>query len=224
MKYPLSHNAGKGLSEYFYDILTFHVPPGPDVRILDPTCGKRYLWEKFMKRSLRTGKQLIEDYGEVVFSDIRELNQDVQADFRDLPEVFKARDIDPKFDGVVLDLPYLFGYKGSDDEREDDYGGYDQTFKELRDKMYFANHMFPSLLKPNGKLILKCSDQYQTEERAFYPLHHFWGEIFNLPLGNFRWIDFFIYIHHRMSPTAFQVKDRPCSVIMHTYFMVFEVN
>jgi len=199
------------------------VPPGPEVRILDPTCGKRYLWERFMKRGLRTGKPLIEDYGEVVFSDIRDLGQDVVADFRDLAKVFDERGVDSKFDCVVFDPDYLFGYKGSDDEREDDYGGYDQTFEELRDKMSDANDVFPKLLKPDGKLILKCSDQYQTDERAFYPLHHYWGNTFST-FGNFWWVDFFIYVHHRMSPTAFQVKDRPCGVIMHTYFMVFEAR
>jgi hypothetical protein len=41
-------------------------------------------------------------------------------------------------------------------------------------------------------------------------------------LTNFRIVDAFIFTHHHMSPTAFQVKDRPCSVIMHTYFLVFQ--
>ena len=81
-----------------------------------------------------------------------------------------------------------------------------------------ANVKFPKWLKDNGKLIVKCADQYQTKERKFYPHHYTWIR----RLSNFKIIDFFIFTHHRMSPTAFQVKDRPCSVIMHTYFLVFK--
>lgn len=213
MKYPLSHNAGKPLRKFFYDILTFHVPPGPDVRILDPTCGKRYLWEHFNQKSLRTGKQLIDNYGIVIFGDIRDFGQLWVRDFRD----FK---FNHELDAIVFDPPYLFGYEGSKDPRADDYGDYDQTYAELSNLVLAANELFPEWLKPGGKLIFKCSDQYQTKERKFYPHHIEWAKSFD----NFNLIDFFIYIHHRMSPTAFQVKDRPCSVIMHTYFMVFEVE
>ena len=221
MRYPISHNAGKPLSNFFYNILTFHLPPDPDVRILDPTCGKRYLWEHFQRRSLLTGKRLIENYGEVVFSDVRDLGQPLVSDFRDLGHILKERKIARYFDGIIFDPPYFFGYEGSDDPRKEDYGGYCQSYDELYGLMTDANHYFSQwFLKPKGKLILKCSDQYQTEKREFYPHHITWEKVFS----NFKLIDFFIHVHHRMSPTAFQVKDRPCSVIMHTYFMVFEVS
>ena len=213
MKYPISHNAGKSLSIFFYKILTFHVVPGPDVRILDPTCGRRYLWEHFMLKSLRTGRRLIENYGKVVFSDIRDFGQETMSDFRQL-------NFDHEFDGIVFDPPYLFGYEGSVDPRREDYGDYGQDYEMLSGRMIVANAIFPEWLKEGGKIILKCSDQYQTKERKFYPHHIEWARLFD----NFDLIDLFIHVHHRMSPTAFQVKDRPCSVIMHTYFMVFEVK
>ena len=81
-----------------------------------------------------------------------------------------------------------------------------------------ANKKFPKLLKDDGKLIVKCADQYQTVERKFYAHHYEWIK----RLDNFNIIDLNIFIHHRLSPTAFQVKNRPCSVIMHTYFLTFE--
>lgn len=36
-RYPISHNAGKKLSEYFREILTFHIPLSKKKRILNPT-------------------------------------------------------------------------------------------------------------------------------------------------------------------------------------------
>jgi hypothetical protein len=69
-----------------------------------------------------------------------------------------------------------------------------------------ANKKFPELLKEEEKIILKCADQYQTAERRFYPHHHTWIK----KLTNFNITDLLIFTHHRISPTAFQVKDRPC--------------
>ena len=209
-KYPLSHNAGKNLGEYFYDILTFHIPPSQDIRILDPTCGKRHLWAEFMKPTLQH-KNKLDDYGEVVFSDIVDYGYNIVSSFVDLEFSYK-------FNGIIFDPPYFFGYKGSNDPRREDYGDYIQTYDDLIWFMDTANTKFPDLLVPDGKLILKCADQYQTKERKFYAHHHEWVR----RLTNFEIVDLNIFIHHRMSPTAFQVKDRPCSVIMHTYFLTFK--
>ena len=171
-----------------------------------------------MKRSLRTGKQLIDDYGEVLFSDIRDFGHNIVSDFRDLDNTFKEKGIDPYFDGIIFDPPFIFGLKDTDDPRSEDYGGYTQTYAEFSGLMISANELFPRWLKRDGKLIVKCSDQYQTEEREFYPHHITWCRT----LSKFNLIDFFIHIHHHLNPTAFQVKNRPCSVITHSYYMVFE--
>lgn len=208
-KYPISHNGSKKLGEFFKEILTFHIPPSKQKVILDPTCGRKYLWEEYLKKDLN-GKTSLEEYGEVVFSDIKSYGQEIISDVKSL-------NFDYLFDGIIYDPPYFFGYKGSSDPRREDYGDYVQTYEELLEFMDIANSKFPSLLKDDGKLIVKCADQYQTKERKFYPHHHTWIN----RLSNFEIIDLFIFIHHRMSPTAFQVKNRPCSVIMHTYFLVF---
>jgi len=209
-KYPLSHNAGKTLGEYFAEILAFHIPPSKDKFILDPTCGKKHLWVEMITPNLK-GRAKIDEYGKVVFSDIVDYGQEIVSDIKDL-------EFDYQFDGIIYDPPYFFGYKGSTDPRRADYGDYIQSYEDLLWFMDFANERFPEWLKDDGKLILKCADQYQTKERKFYPHHYTWIK----RLSNFNLIDLFIFIHNRMSPTAFQVKNRPCSVIMHTYFLVFE--
>jgi len=214
MKYPISHSLGKTLGEFFYDILTFHVPPSKDVALLDPTCGKKYLWSKFFEETF-FGKP-IEQYGRVVFSDIKDCGQELISDIEKLS-------FNHEFDGIIYDPPYLFGYVDRlhpDNPRKDDYGGYCHDYTNLLRFMNVANDKFPFWLKLNGKVIVKCSDQYGPDLRKYYPLHITWVE----RLSNFDLIDSFIYLFHNISPTAFQVKDRPCSVIMHTYFLVFKVK
>ena len=209
-KYPLSHNAGKPLGKYFLEILTFHIPPSKEKVLLDPTCGKKHLWVEFYNPNL-FNKTKIEEYGKVVFSDIQDHGQEIVSNISDLS-------FDYQFDGIIYDPPYFFGYSGSKDPRRGDYGDYIQTYEDLLWFMDIANTNFPTMLKDDGKLIVKCADQYQTIERKFYPHHITWVN----KLSNFELIDQYVFIHHRMSPTAFQVKDRPCSVIMHTYFLVFQ--
>ena len=208
-KYPISHNGKKNLGEFFRAILQFHISPSKVKVILDPTCGKKHLWEDYLKPSLKESSQ-IDEYGKVIFSDIVDYGQEIVSNISDLS-------YNHELDGIIFDPPYFFGYKGSNDPRRQDYGDYLQTYNDLLWFMDFANSHFPDWLKNEGKLILKCADQYQTKERKFYSHHITWAN----KLTNFRLIDTSIFIHHRMSPTAFQVKDRPCSVIMHTYFLVF---
>lgn len=209
-RYPISYNGSKKLGEYFKEILEFHIPPSKNVRILDPTCGKKHLWVNFYSTNL-LGKTPIEQYEEIIFSDKVDYGQALISDIN-------ALSFEKPFNGIVYDPPYFFGYKGSDDPRRQDYGDYLQTYEDLIWFMDIANEKFPSWLKPKGKLIVKCADQYQTQERKFYPHHNNWIN----KLSNFNIVDFLIFTHHRISPTAFQVKDRPCSVIMHTYFLIFK--
>jgi len=207
-KYPISHNGNKRLGEFFKEILSFHIPPSKERIILDPTCGKRYLWEEYMKDNSE-----LQEYYKVIFSDLKDYGQEIVLDIRSLQ-------FDHNLDGIVYDPPYFFGYANSKDPRRDDYGDYVQNYNDLLEFMNIANILFPSWLKDDGKLIVKCADQYQTKERRFYPHHYTWIN----KLTNFEIIDLFVFIHHRISPTAFQVKNRPCSVIMHTYFLIFKLR
>jgi len=209
-KYPISHNAGKKLGEFFHNLLVFHIPPSKDKKILDPTCGKKHLWTEFYIPDIY-GHTKLEKYGKVVFADIVDYGQEIVSNIKKLR-------VSETFDGIIFDPPYFFGYSGSKDPRRKDYGGYAQSYKDLLWFMNFANRKFPNWLTDDGKLIVKCSDQYQTKERKFYPHHYTWIK----KLTKFNLVDLLIFIHHRMSPTAFQVKNRPCSVIMHTFFLVFK--
>ena len=209
-KYPLSHNAGKNLGQYFMDIMFHHLHPSKNKNILDPTCGKKHLWANFTVPD-SDNKIPLDRYENVVFSDIAELGQDLVSNVIDL-------DFDYLFNGIIYDPPYFFGYKGSTDPRKNDYGDYLQTYDDLLQFMHIANNHLYNMLEDNGKLIVKCADQYHTKERKFYPHHVKWINTLN----NFRLVDQLIHIHHRMSPTSFQVKERPCSVIMHTYFLIFQ--
>jgi hypothetical protein len=208
-KYPISHNGKKKLGVFFKEILAFHIPPFKDEVILDPTCGKKHLWEEFLKTNLLNENE-IKEYGQIIFSDIRDYGQTIISDVKNL-------NFDYQFDGIIYDPPYFFGYKNSSDPRRADYGEYAQSLNELIEFMDVANTKLVNLLKDDGKLIVKCADQYNTKERKFYSHHYTWIN----RLSNFQIIDLFVFIHHRISPTAFQVKNRPCSVIMHTYFLVF---
>jgi hypothetical protein len=209
-RYPISHNGSKKLGEYFKEILEFHVPPSKNVKILDPTCGKKHLWTDFYLPTLK-GEIPLSNYGKVVFSDIVDYGQDVVSNMKDL-------NFDTPFDCIVYDPPYFFGYTGSTDPRRKDYGDYIQRYEDLLWFMDFANEKISQWLTDDGKLIVKCADQYQTKERRFYAHHHTWIN----RLSNYQLVDLMIFTHHRISPTAFQVKNRPCSVIMHTYFLVFQ--
>ena len=208
-KYPISHNGNKQLGLYFKEIMILHIPPSKDKSILDPTCGKKRLWSEMEMKDVH-GISTLDRYNKVIFSDLVDYGQELVSNIDDLS-------FDTKFDGIIYDPPYFFGYKGSSDPRRKDYGDYMQTYGNLLGFMDVANTRFPEWLKDDGKLIVKCADQYQTKERKFYAHHNTWIN----RLENFEITDLNIFIHHRMSPTAFQVKNRPCSVIMHTFFLTF---
>jgi hypothetical protein len=216
MKYPLSIATKGTVSDFFYDIMMLHIPPTPSTIILDPTCGKRHLWVKFLRPKLIfiNGKSwIIDDYRKVIFSDIKNFG------YNNIIDLFTFPLSNEKVDGIVYDPPYYYNNKNTktDDKRAEDYGDYTHSLRELHLYMKAIDKNLAPLLKPKGKLILKCADQYQPEERKFVPLHIQWANSTKLRL-----VDFYVYRHHNFNPTAFQVKKRPCSVIMHTYFMVFQ--
>jgi hypothetical protein len=196
---PMSVLDGK-VSDAFIKILRYHIKPGSV--IIDVTAGQRLLWEG----------QNVEDY-KIYYYDKNIDN-----------EIVKKKDIFidsyDKCSCIVYDPPYFFGVKKSNDFRKDMYGGYAGTLDELRGYMSAVKRLKESLL-PGGKIILKCADQYYVPEKKLY-LHHLdW--IKHLISSGYNVIDFYVYRHHHVSPTAFQVKNRNSAVIMHTYFIVGEV-
>lgn len=208
MKYPISHGAGR-ISDFFYKIMSFHIPSG---KILDPTCGeKKLLWSSFFRYTLK-GRP-IDRYEKVIFSDIQDFGQDIVSDIKNLK-------FNNEFDGIVYDPPYLFECNKTSYDTRDIYGKYTQSYDKLIWFMEVANSKFPKWLKNSGKVIVKCSDQFHVKKKMFYPLHIEWIKQMN----SFSLCDIFVFCHNHVNPTAWQVKDRPCSVIMHTYFLIFEMK
>lgn len=193
-KYPVAVRAG-AYEDFVEDLLKFHFKQGK--RLLDPTCGEKLMWEGIEP-----------DYFDVVFSDIK-LGQDL----RELT-------YEEEFDGVIFDPPYFFGYAGSTDPRREAYGDYDPTYKELVELMLRGIDMAHTALKKGGKLVLKCADQLDTVHLTYYGHHYTW-QMFAVAQG-FRIIDTQIFQHHHISGTAWQLQFRPCAVINHSYFLVFQ--
>jgi len=205
-KYPISIGGGK-VSPFFDKILRLHFPKGS--RILDPTCGKKLLWA-----------DIDQSEWEVTFSDIAPHQDSLTFDLFDLPSMeFGLQK--GKFDGIIYDPPYFFGVPLSNDPRAEAYGFYRQSKGELRKFMEATVTVFPSILRPQGKLIVKCSDQYYVPEKKLYLLHYMWLTIM---LRAYKIVDFYVYHYPRVSPTAYQVKNRGSSIIAHTYFIVGQIR
>ena len=200
-KYPISISSGK-VSSRFLEILNLHIPPNPSTIILDPTCGQKRLWENIPYEEM---------YNLVLFSDIVDFGQNTVCD------LFNLR-MSCLVNAIVFDPPYLINHVSKTDKRQVEYGGYDQSMSDLMKYINHANEGFPKLVTPDGTLIVKCSDQYDVKSRVFYPLHVLWINT----LTNWVLKDIIIYQHHHLNPTAFQVKNRPCCVIVYTYFLVFK--
>lgn len=120
-------------------------------------------------------------------------------------------------DAIFFDPPYIFGRKKGNDVRSQDYGGYDYALEQVKDFITSANNNFPEFLKDKGLLFLKHTDVFSLEERKFY----FCASIWPIILSNFKVIDHYIVPPHHISPTAWQVKNRPCGIVNYTYLTVF---
>ena len=193
MKYPISILKEDPLKT----IMLFHMPPESFKLILDPTCGKKRMWNGWAEATTLY---------KITFADSGNFGQELVCEFKDHQGVY---------DGIIFDPPYLFGINGSKDTK--DFGDYAQTYDELVSYIAGANDRFPSILRQGGKLIVKCSDQYNVAERRFYSHHITWAN----NLTNFKLIDIFISPHHHISGTAWQVKNRPSSIVNFTYYLVF---
>ncbi len=197
-KYPLSVLDGTA-SEALAQILALHVLPG--ARIFDPTCGECILW-----------RNIPADLYDVEFSDIAEpYNQDLYLLPTTQPDYLAA------FDALIYDPPYMMGIPKSNDPRASVYGGYSGTQEALKRFMQATDKPLSLFLKKGGKILVKCSDQYYVPEKRLYLWHFDWVQALR---QRYDIVDFYIYRYHRMSPTAFQVKNRNSNVIVHTYWIV----
>jgi len=208
-RYPRSVLSGTA-SEAFESVLRMHLPEGGTV--LDPTYGDGLSWQGVglpVSIMRRRGRSAAAPEAGVLATDLK-----FGYDVRDLARL--RPDLQESFDVVYFDPPYFAGVPISDDPRAGQYGGYTQSFAELQQLM----NVVPSLaffLRARGKLILKCADQYHVKTRTFHALHLQWATALQRELAL---VDLYVYPYHRVSPTAYKVKNRPCAVVAHSYFLV----
>lgn len=197
-RYPTSVLRGSA-TDAFRTVLQMRTGAG-QVRVLDPTYGEGISWG---------APTLFDEAIEVVKSDIK-MGQDIFTAVADRQEWHEA------FDLIYYDPPWFIDCgTESGDPRAETYGGYGE---QPLQRFIEAVHDLKMFLRPHGELIVKCSDQYHVPTRRLL-LHHLdWCA--ELRAAEFDLADFYIYPYHRVSPTAYQVKDRPCAVVAHSYFVV----
>jgi hypothetical protein len=191
-------------------VLEFHLFKGAE--IIDPTPGEKYSWEEYERRK---GKGFFPPMNfniHFIPDDIDNFNFTADYVKRNGPT-----------DAIFFDPPYIFHSKkkGQDvrkDDRGDDYGGYHHDLSDVKRFMMNANEHFPDFLKEEGLLFLKYTDVFSLEERHFYFCAALWSNLF----FNFHVIDHYIIRHHHISPTAWQVKNRPCGIVNYTYLTIFK--
>jgi len=187
------------VSERLKEIIAFHCPE--NARILDPTCGKQWLWKNFDLNKY-----------DVAMSDVLDFGQERVSGFENLL-------VNKPFDAIVFDPPYIPDFnRKSENPRGEDYAVSGYPLESIEEMIKKANEKFPLFLKEDGKLIFKCSDVYNTKTKKFMPLHIKWIELMN----NFELVDILIHRVYFVSGTAYQVKNRPCSIVQHGMFLIFK--
>jgi len=193
-------------SQTLQRVLEFHLSEG--ATIIDPTPGEKHSWKYYLKEASKPSFLPLMKFNIIFIED-------------DISNFTKTRTFVRKnnqVDAIFFDPPYIFGHKKKQDPRREDYGGYHHTFKEIQELLNLANKTLPIFLKENGLLFFKYSDVFSLEERKFYLCASLWIQALN----NFEVIDHYIIPHHHISPTAWQVKDRPCGIVNYTYLTVLK--
>jgi len=197
-------------SQTLQRILEFHLFEGAS--IIDPTPGEKYSWQYYLKEQRKSG----------FFPQMKFNLHFIDDDIHHFANTENHVQEYGKADAIFFDPPYIFGSAWGQDVRRGDYGEYHHTFGDVANFLTNANLTFPDFLKEEGLLFLKYTDVFSLKERKFYFCASLWPPLFS----NFEVIDHYIIPHHHISPTAWQVKNRPCGIVNYTYLTVFrkEVN
>jgi len=188
-------------------ILNFHLRN--EAKILDITPGEKHSWRTWLREEKKRSS-LFFPRKKFYITWIEE----------DLETYRQTKTLQKEYDAIFFDPPYIFGLSSTSDIRSKDYGEYFHSFDNIQHMFEKANKYFPKVLITGGKLFLKYSDVFSLQDRKFYFLAQHWGNV----LFNFKVIDHYIIQHHHISPTAYQVKERPCGIVNYTYLTVFEMN
>ncbi len=195
-------------SQTLQRVLEYHLVEG--ATIIDPTPGERYSWQYYLTEVEKPS------FFPPMRFDVHFIPDDISTFALTRQHVSEHG----KADAVFFDPPYIFGCKRAPDVRREDYGDYDYEFSDVIRFMRQANAVLPDVLKDNGLLFLKFTDVYSVRERKYYFCSPLWMSAFS----HFEVIDHYIIPHHHVSPTAWQVKDRPCSIVNYTYLSVLKLK
>jgi hypothetical protein len=192
-------------SQTLQRVLEFHLFEGAS--IIDPTPGEKHSWQYYLTESRRSS------FFPPMKFHIRFIKDNIMDFALTQENVRKFGTVD----AIFFDPPYIFGNAQGSDERKEDYGEYHYGFSEVEEFIRKANEILPDCLKEKGLLLLKYTDVFSLKERKFYFCPPLWSQA----LSKFKAIDHYIIQHHHISPTAWQVKDRPCGIVNYTYLTVF---
>lgn len=201
---PTSLSSKSTFAQIFTRIITFHLNDGD--KVWDPTAGVGHSWEDYEHQRKHPG------FGFCPIPKLCIISTDIKTGHNLLNATFNH-----EFDACFFDPPYIWGLKNTTDKRSNDYGEYHHDKSSLQTLIKNGFAVIHKALKKNGKLFFKYTDVFALDDRCFY----FGAEVWDIPPKGFRIADHFIIGHRgRINPTAFQVKDRPCSVGNHTYITV----
>lgn len=193
-------------SQTLQKAMAFHLFEG--AVIIDPTPGEKHSWSYYLKEHDKKG-----------FFPIMKLNPVfIEDDIATFHKTAQYVNQTTRVDAIFFDPPYIFGHGQSKDARRQDYGDYHYTFDDIKGFIITANNVFPEFLKEAGMLFFKYTDVFCLDERKFYFCALHW----NRELSNFTVLDHYIIAHHHVSPTAWQVKNRPCGIVNYTYLTILK--
>ena len=205
MKRPiLGVQMSVNFSQALQMILEFHLFPGAE--IIDPTPGEKHSWKYYLAEIKKSS------FFPPMKFNISFIKDNI-ALFTETKKHIKEKGA---ADAIFYDPPYIFGTKTGTDIRREDYGEYDHSFQDIKDFLIKANQVFPKFLKESGLVFLKYTDVFSLQDRRFYFCAALWPPLFS----NFEVVDHYIIPHHHVSPTAWQVKNRPCGIVNYTYLTV----
>lgn len=191
-------------SQTLYKVMEFHL--FENATIIDPAPGEKHSWNYYLTHYEKESFFPITKFSPVFIND----------DITSFEKTAQYVEEHGPVDAIFFDPPYIFGHKQSRDVRREDYGDYYYSFEDVQDFIASANERLPVFLKPSGLLFFKYTDVFCLAERKFYFCALLWTQ----ELSNFNVLDHYIIPHHHISPTAWQVKNRPCGIVNYTYLSV----
>lgn len=189
----------------FCNILNFHLKDGD--KIIDMTYGEGYSWKQYHSDNRMTQ-----------FGFRRRKVYDLSIYKGDVYKYKERKDV--MYNAVYFDPPYFFEANASKDARSVEYNINGFLRVDIEKLIRFANKMFPTILRKDGLVFFKYADNFSVKRKEYS-----FGPLLWLPLfTNFDVVDNYIIPHHHIKPTAWQVKNRGCSISAYSYLTVLRMR